>query len=178
MICQALFTIFSKCFCKKNKGVQGISPVRLLILHKQRVDRRHKAVHGCGLRRAQFADLIIRQAVVLRQSEQLVGRLYGSKLYIRAGVLPGFIRRAVNASVNGSEVTRLLLAYGFQVKKWHRIELRVLEYNHRAIRCYEKCGFKDGVLRENAYIEGKYCSDIVMSILEREYKQGQKAMGM
>ena len=79
----------------------------------------------------------------------------------------------------GSEVTRLLLAYGFQVKKWHRIELRVLEYNHRAIRCYEKCGFKiDGVLRENAYIEGKYCSDIVMSILECEYKQGQKAMDM
>lgn len=59
--------------------------------------------------------------------------------------------------------------------KWHRIDLKVLDYNLRGIRCYEKCGFKkDGVLRENAYIEGKYYSDIVMSILDYEY-QGEYA---
>lgn len=56
--------------------------------------------------------------------------------------------------------------------KWHRIELKVLDYNKRGIRCYEKCGFKiDGILRENAFIEGKYCSDIVMSILDYEYEE-------
>ena len=38
----------------------------------------------------------------------------------------------------GTEVTRLLLEYGFKIKKGHRIDLKVLEYNHRAIRCYEK----------------------------------------
>lgn len=70
----------------------------------------------------------------------------------------------------GTEVTRLLLEYGFKIKKWHRIDLKVLEYNHRAIRCYEKCGFKkDGILRESAFIEGKYYSDIIMSILDYEY---------
>jgi len=54
--------------------------------------------------------------------------------------------------------------------KWHRIDLKVLDYNHRGIRCYEKCGFKkDGILRENALIDGKYYSDIVMSILDYEY---------
>lgn len=71
----------------------------------------------------------------------------------------------------GTEVTRLLLKYGFETMKWHRIDLKVLDYNLRGIRCYEKCGFKkDGVLRENAYIEGKYYSDIVMSILDYEYQ--------
>lgn len=70
----------------------------------------------------------------------------------------------------GTEVTRMLLAYGFQTEKWHRIDLKVLEYNHRAIRCYEKCGFKkDGVLRESARIDGKYYADIIMSILDYEY---------
>ncbi|HBT64359.1 MAG TPA: GNAT family N-acetyltransferase [Ruminococcaceae bacterium] len=70
----------------------------------------------------------------------------------------------------GTEVTKLLLKYGFEQMKWHRIDLRVLEYNLRGIRCYEKCGFKkDGMLRENAFVEGKYYSDIVMSILDYEY---------
>lgn len=71
----------------------------------------------------------------------------------------------------GTEVTQLLLKYGFETMKWHRIDLRVLNYNLRGIHCYEKCGFKkDGLLRENAFIEGKYYSDIVMSILDYEYQ--------
>lgn len=75
----------------------------------------------------------------------------------------------------GTEVTNLLLEYGFKTKKWHRIELKVLEYNYRGIRCYEKCGFKkDGVLRESAFIEGRYYSDIVMSILDYEYDKTVK----
>ncbi len=70
----------------------------------------------------------------------------------------------------GSEATKLVLEYAFLVLKLHRVDLKVLDYNKRGIRCYEKCGFKrDGVLRENAYIEGQYHSDIIMSILESEY---------
>lgn len=75
----------------------------------------------------------------------------------------------------GTEVTNLLLNYAFEVCKWHRIELKVLDYNHRAIKCYQKCGFKkDGVLRESAFIEEKYYSDIIMSILDYEFEQRVK----
>jgi len=64
------------------------------------------------------------------------------------------------------------LKHAFEDLKLHRIDLKVLEYNKRGIRCYEKCGFKiDGILRESAYIEGKYHSDIIMSILENEFFQ-------
>ncbi len=70
----------------------------------------------------------------------------------------------------GTEATKLLLKYGFETMKWHRIDLKVLDYNVRGVRCYEKCGFKkDGILRENALIMGNYYSDIVMSILDFEY---------
>jgi RimJ/RimL family protein N-acetyltransferase len=71
----------------------------------------------------------------------------------------------------GTEATKLVLKYAFTELGLHRVDLKVLDYNMRGIRCYEKCGFKvDGVLRENALIEGEYHSDIVMSILEDEFR--------
>ncbi|MHB1683968.1 MAG: GNAT family N-acetyltransferase [Bacilli bacterium] len=71
----------------------------------------------------------------------------------------------------GTEVTQLMLKYAFEELKLHRVDLRVLEYNHRAIACYEKCGFiKEGVEREGALIEDKFETDVFMSILDREYE--------
>lgn len=72
----------------------------------------------------------------------------------------------------GTEVTKLMLKYGFEELGFHRIDLKVLDYNKRGICCYEKCGFKiDGILRESALIDGGYHADIIMSILEDEYYQ-------
>jgi ribosomal-protein-alanine N-acetyltransferase len=70
----------------------------------------------------------------------------------------------------GTEVTRVILRFGFKEIGLHRIDLKVLEYNTRAIRCYEKCGFTvEGREREGALVEGKYETDVMMSILENEY---------
>jgi RimJ/RimL family protein N-acetyltransferase len=72
----------------------------------------------------------------------------------------------------GTEVTKLVLAYAFEHLHLHRVDLRVLEYNHRAIACYEKCGFvKEGIEREGAFIEEAFQTDLIMSILEQEYYQ-------
>lgn len=71
----------------------------------------------------------------------------------------------------GTEVTQLVLKYAFEELKLHRVDLRVLDYNHRAIACYQKCGFvKEGVEREGALIEGTYETDVFLSILDREYE--------
>jgi ribosomal-protein-alanine N-acetyltransferase len=76
----------------------------------------------------------------------------------------------------GTEATRLVLAYGFEVLVLHRIELRVLAFNAQAIACYEKCGFvREGVEREGAWIGGQWHSDVIMSILEHEYTRRQGA---
>ena len=71
----------------------------------------------------------------------------------------------------GTEAVRGVLAYAFETLELHRVDLRVLTFNHRAIACYEKCGFvREGIEREGALIAGKWQSDVMMSILEQEYR--------
>lgn len=70
----------------------------------------------------------------------------------------------------GTEATRLILQYAFDVLHLHRVDLRVLAFNQRAIACYEKCGFvTEGIEREGAFIGGEWQSDLIMSLLEQEY---------
>lgn len=76
----------------------------------------------------------------------------------------------------GTEATRLVLRFAFEELHLHRVDLRVLAYNTRAIRAYEKAGFvREGIEREGAYIQGRWESDVWMSILEQEYAAGQTA---
>jgi len=72
----------------------------------------------------------------------------------------------------GTEVIRLLLDYGFNYLNLHEIQLDVMSFNKRAIRCYEKAGFKEyGRRRESEYINGKYYDLISMDILKSEFKE-------
>ncbi len=77
----------------------------------------------------------------------------------------------------GSEAIRLILRYGFEDLGLHRIDLVVLAFNHRAIRCYEKCGFRhEGVLRDNALIDGVWHDDVLMAILDHEYRVSEPGL--
>ena len=69
----------------------------------------------------------------------------------------------------GTEITRTVLRYGFDELGLHRIDLRVLAFNVRAIRCYSRCGFvEEGRERESAYVDGSWCDDVIMGVLEGE----------
>ncbi len=71
----------------------------------------------------------------------------------------------------GTDATRTILEIGFMWYGLHRIHLRVVEDNLRAIRAYERVGFKpEGIEREVALINGQYKNLLVMSILEQEFK--------
>ena len=71
----------------------------------------------------------------------------------------------------GTEALRLLLRHAFDDLGLHRVDLVVIDYNARAIRAYEKCGFvREGLLRQNALVDGEWHDDVVMSILEHEYR--------
>lgn len=70
----------------------------------------------------------------------------------------------------GPRATRLVLGYGFEQLELHRIDLRVLEFNERGIRCYQRAGFTiEGRERDSALIDGVWHSDIIMSMLEHEF---------
>ncbi len=71
----------------------------------------------------------------------------------------------------GAEALRLLLDFAFSRMNLNRVYLRVYASNERAIRCYEKCGFRaEGRLREHAFVSGRYEDVLEMGILRREYR--------
>lgn len=70
----------------------------------------------------------------------------------------------------GSEAIMLLLDYGFNYVNLNNIMLKVFDYNKRAIRAYEKCGFKTfGVWKKSHYFNGEYSDEIFMNILKEDY---------
>lgn len=70
----------------------------------------------------------------------------------------------------GTEAMKLVLAHGFGEMNLHRIDLRVLARNKRAIRAYEKCGFvREGIERDAALIDGSWHDDVIMSLLASEF---------
>jgi len=113
--------------------------------------------------------------VVIRKSDQVIGE---------AGLLrmdPAW--RATDVSViigekeewgkgYGTETIHLLLDYAFRHLNFHRVAIGVVGFNERAIRFWERVGFrKEGVHRDEYYYDGKYYSFVMMSILEDEFRE-------
>ncbi|MGD9806228.1 MAG: GNAT family N-acetyltransferase [Hyphomicrobiaceae bacterium] len=70
----------------------------------------------------------------------------------------------------GTEAIMLALAFGFE-KGFHRVSLRVLASNARAIACYRKCGFvEEGRERETVLVGGVWQDDVIMGLLDREFR--------
>jgi len=66
---------------------------------------------------------------------------------------------------------RLVLRFAFDRLQLHRISVRVLAYNRRAIRSYEKCGFVlEGREREAALVNGEWHDDCIMGLLDRDFR--------
>lgn len=70
----------------------------------------------------------------------------------------------------GTRACRLILNYAFEVMGLHRITLRVIEYNARAIAAYKKLGFvMEGREREAALVGDQRHDDIIMGLLAHEW---------
>ena len=70
----------------------------------------------------------------------------------------------------GKEVLNMLLNYGFNTLNLNAINLGVLSFNERAIKCYKKVGFKEiGRLRQACFSNGKRYDVILMDILKEEF---------
>ena len=70
----------------------------------------------------------------------------------------------------GTEATELMLHHAFERLGLHRVGLTVFSYNARAIRAYEKAGFRiEGRLREAIQRQGVYFDEVQMGILAGEW---------
>ena len=70
----------------------------------------------------------------------------------------------------GTEVTSMMVELAFDRLALHRVGLSVFEFNARAIRAYEKVGFRvEGRLREAIHRDGRYWDEVQMGILEWEW---------
>lgn len=71
----------------------------------------------------------------------------------------------------GTEAIRLVLGFAFETVGLHRVSLEVYDFNSRARRAYEKCGFTaEGVLRDALRWEGKWHDAVVMAILAPQWR--------
>lgn len=69
----------------------------------------------------------------------------------------------------GAEAVRLLVGFGFRDLNLHRIALQVFATNARAIKTYQRAGFKhEGTLRDASFIDGRFVDVCVMAMLEDE----------
>ena len=72
----------------------------------------------------------------------------------------------------GTDAMKVILEFGFNYQNLHRIELSVYPDNKRAIHVYKKLGFKEvGRKRETRFMNGKYRDEVIMDILQREWRK-------
>ena len=70
----------------------------------------------------------------------------------------------------GGEATRLLIDYAFDTLNFNRIQLHVSTENQRAIKAYQKTGFKiEGTLRQAMFFNNRYHDFYLMGILKEDW---------
>lgn len=99
-----------------------------------------KYIGGCGI---QSVNWLSRVAIV--------GIMIGDKDYLGKGY--------------GTDAMKILIDFIFNEMNINKIRLGTFSFNKRAIKSYEKCGFKvEGVLKNEIFKEGKYYDEIIMSL--------------
>jgi RimJ/RimL family protein N-acetyltransferase len=75
----------------------------------------------------------------------------------------------------GTDTMKIILRFAFTEINLRRVTLAVFEYNPRAIRSYEKAGFRhEGRLREFLFKDGKRWDMLYMGILCDDWKEMNK----
>jgi UDP-4-amino-4,6-dideoxy-N-acetyl-beta-L-altrosamine N-acetyltransferase len=71
----------------------------------------------------------------------------------------------------GKETMNILMNLAFNEFNMHKIYLRVMSFNKRAIKLYESLGFlREGVLKESIYRKGKYYDVLIFGILQSQFR--------
>jgi len=65
----------------------------------------------------------------------------------------------------GTEATKLIIDYAFNILNLKKIILEVVDFNEKAISLYKKIGFiEEGRLKQNVFLNGKWHDVLIMSL--------------
>ncbi|MFB4166860.1 GNAT family N-acetyltransferase [Virgibacillus sp. JSM 102003] len=89
---------------------------------------------------------------------------------VRGSIQSAFIGYFLDKKHNGkgftTEAVKLLVEYGFEELRLHRIEAGVMPHNAGSIRVLEKSGFhKEGIAKKNVKINGQWEDHQVLAII-------------
>lgn len=71
----------------------------------------------------------------------------------------------------GTQAALMMIKYAFEEEGLHKLMLRVLAENDRAVRSYEKAGFvREAYLRDEVFLDGRYRDVIYMAVLCEDNK--------
>ena len=120
----------------------------------------------------QFA-IVLRDGDNLRGGDRLIGGtgFHDINQVNRRATLGIFIGGAEDRSKGyGAEALRLLVGYGFKWLGLLNIDLHVHSGNARAIRCYEKAGFRTYGRRSGViFYDGGWMDDVLMEVLAKDW---------
>lgn len=88
----------------------------------------------------------------------------------RAGLIIGVLDPTCLGKGLGTEAIKAVAEFCFDVLGLHKLSMRVLSFNNRAIRAYERVGFvREGLERESAFIGGVWYDDVIVGLLKRDF---------
>jgi len=117
-----------------------------------------------------------RFAVVSRHDGELIGDIELDHITWRSGDAELRIRIGERSRWDqgyGTDAVTALLSHAFLSMHLSRVYLRVYSANHRAIRCYEKAGFKKEGRISRPAEDGQLREVYLMRILKKEYMRGK-----
>jgi RimJ/RimL family protein N-acetyltransferase len=112
-------------------------------------------------------------AVILLSAGQLIGfgGLFDISRAMTATMFVGIGERDLWNKGLGTEASRLICEYGFFFRNLYSIKVEVNGYNRRAIRVYERLGFKlAGRVRGAIMLNGSRYDQVLMDLLRQEFK--------
>ncbi len=113
-------------------------------------------------------------AIVVREDDRLIGLTTFSNLDPDNGSVLFHItigERDAWSHGYGTEATGLMLSLAFEAIGLHRVGLSVFSFNERAIRSYQKAGFRlEGRVREAIMRDGARFDELTMGVLAPEWR--------
>jgi RimJ/RimL family protein N-acetyltransferase len=116
-------------------------------------------------------------AWVIQYRRRMIGavRLHSVDYHdLRASLAIGILDPKMLGKGIGTMAMKLIARHAFGPLKLHRLVLRVVDYNTRAIAAYKKVGFVvEGVEREAARVAGQWHDDVIMGLLASDFAKAE-----